>query len=96
MARREGRGGVASLAGVKGKNTSKRKVKATKAAAATPAAKPKTTNQKLTDWLKGADPDVGRITVSDFIRLVQLQKELKAEKRPREIKVTWLEPEEKP
>lgn len=81
---------------MKGKNTSKRKVKATKATAGTPPVKPKTTDQKLRGWLKNADPSVERITVSDFIRLVQLQKELKAEKRPREIKVTWLEPEEKP
>lgn len=80
---------------MKGKNTSKRKVQATKATAGTPV-KPKTTDQKLKGWLKNADPSVERITVSDFIRLVQLQKELKAEKRPREIKVTWLDPEEKP
>jgi hypothetical protein len=33
-------------------------------------------------------------TVGDFIRLIQLEKEL-AEEEPREIKVSWVEPEEK-
>ena len=32
-------------------------------------------------------------TVGDFIRLVQLDKEL-TEEQPREIKVSWVEPEE--
>lgn len=34
-----------------------------------------------------------KATVSDLIRLVQLEKELN-EERPKEIKVTWVEPEE--
>jgi hypothetical protein len=33
-------------------------------------------------------------TVGDLVRLIQLEKELKAEKQPREIKVSWVEPEE--
>lgn len=35
-----------------------------------------------------------KATLSDFIRLLQLQKEL-AEEKPREITVTWVEPSEK-
>ncbi len=35
-----------------------------------------------------------KATLGDFIRLVQLEKELEEEK-PREIKVTWIEPAEK-
>ncbi len=34
-----------------------------------------------------------KATVGDLIRLVQLEKELEDE-RPKEIKVTWIEPEE--
>ncbi len=33
-------------------------------------------------------------TVGDFIRLVQLEKEL-AEEQPKEIRVSWVEPEKK-
>jgi hypothetical protein len=36
-----------------------------------------------------------KATVGDYIRLVQLQKELDDEE-PKEIKVTWVEPETKP
>jgi hypothetical protein len=36
--------------------------------------------------------DAGRTTVGDYIRLVQLHKELD-EEAPKEIKVTWVEPE---
>ena len=34
-----------------------------------------------------------KVTVADYIRLVQLKRELD-EDEPREIKVTWVEPEE--
>ncbi len=34
-----------------------------------------------------------KATFSDFIRLLQLQKELQVD-RPREIKVTWINPSE--
>lgn len=34
-----------------------------------------------------------RATVGDFIRLLQLQKELEQDS-PREIKVTWVDPDE--
>ena len=37
-------------------------------------------------------PDV-KATFGDFIRLLQLQKELQVDE-PREIKVTWIEPSE--
>ena len=35
-----------------------------------------------------------KATVTDYIRLVQLQKELEAEE-PGEVLVTWVEPDEK-
>jgi len=42
--------------------------------------------QKLSD-------DELRATLGDYIRLVQLRKELEDDDEPREIKVTWIEPE---
>lgn len=33
-----------------------------------------------------------KATLGDYIRLVQLQKELDEDEQPREIKVTWIEP----
>jgi hypothetical protein len=36
--------------------------------------------------------DAGKATVGDYIRLVQLHKELDVDE-PKEIKVTWVEPE---
>ena len=36
--------------------------------------------------------EVGKASLGDYIRLVQLQKELDADKQPQEIKVTWVEP----
>ena len=35
-----------------------------------------------------------KATLGDYIKLVQLQKELDEEQQPKEIKVTWVEPEE--
>jgi hypothetical protein len=45
--------------------------------------------RKITSKLEN---DELKPTVGDFIRLLQLEKEL-AEETPREIKVTWVEPE---
>jgi hypothetical protein len=39
------------------------------------------------------DSDQLKPTVGDFIRLLQLEKELK-EEQPKEIKVSWVEPKE--
>jgi hypothetical protein len=41
--------------------------------------------------------DVGKmkITLADFIRLTQLERELEQDDRPREIIVTWKDPSEK-
>lgn len=33
----------------------------------------------------------GKSTVGDYIRLLQLEKELEAEEPPREIRVTWID-----
>jgi hypothetical protein len=38
--------------------------------------------------------DAGKATLGDYVRLVQLEKELD-EDAPREIRVTWVEPAEK-
>jgi hypothetical protein len=43
--------------------------------------------KQLTDVAK-------RATVADLIRLMQMEKELEEEKRPREIVITWVEPVE--
>lgn len=45
--------------------------------------------EKLEKKLDGETP---KATLGDFIRLVQLEKELADEETPREIKVTWVEP----
>jgi hypothetical protein len=44
--------------------------------------------ERMEDKLSHADV---KATLTDYIRLVQLEKELK-EEEPREIKVTWIEP----
>ena len=50
------------------------------------------------DLLKSVEVKLGgpevKVTLADYIRLVQLKKELD-EDEPREIRVTWVEPEEK-
>ena len=47
--------------------------------------------QKMEQKLESEDlkPSVG-----DFIRLLQLEKELNEEKQPKEIKVSWVDPSE--
>jgi len=44
---------------------------------------------KIETKLQGEDL---KVSLGDFIRLVQLEKELADEETPREIKVTWVEP----
>lgn len=41
------------------------------------------------------DPKNTKVTLTDFIRLIQLQRELEQEERPAEVIVTWKEPPEK-
>ena len=38
------------------------------------------------------DLETGKVTLADFIRLTQLERELEEEEAPREIIVTWKEP----
>jgi hypothetical protein len=47
--------------------------------------------KKVEDKLAGEDV---KVTLADYIRLVQLKKELD-EDEPRDIRVTWVEPKEK-
>lgn len=42
------------------------------------------------------DLDKGKVTLADFIRLTQLERELEEEEQPREIIVTWKDPGERP
>lgn len=39
--------------------------------------------------------DQGKVTLADFIRLTQLERELEDEEQPREIIVTWKDPGER-
>ena len=41
------------------------------------------------------DLDKRKVTLADFIRLTQLERELEEEEQPREIIVTWKDPAEK-
>jgi hypothetical protein len=41
---------------------------------------------------KKLEEETPKASLGDFIRLVQLEKELADEETPREIKVTWVEP----
>jgi len=41
------------------------------------------------------DLKTNKVTLADFIRLTQLERELEEEEQPREIIVTWKEPAEK-
>jgi hypothetical protein len=55
--------------------------------------------QKISDWLgrietKFKDED-GKVTVSDYIRLIQLERELKDDDPPGEIKITWVKRQER-
>ncbi|HLJ47569.1 MAG TPA: hypothetical protein VKU01_16250 [Bryobacteraceae bacterium] len=38
----------------------------------------------------------GKASVADYIRLIQLERELEDDEKPTEIKVTWVEPSESP
>ena len=49
----------------------------------------------LTDIEKKLDIENSKVTLADFIRLTQLERELEQEEQPREIIVTWKEPAEK-
>jgi hypothetical protein len=49
----------------------------------------------LIDVEKRLDIENGKVTLADFIRLTQLERELEEEEQPREIIVTWKDPAEK-
>jgi len=46
----------------------------------------------LSDIEARLDLDTSKVTLTDFIRLTQLERELEEEEQPREIIVTWKEP----
>ncbi len=48
----------------------------------------------LTDIEERLDLKTSKVTLADFIRLTQLERELEEEEQPREIIVTWKEPAE--
>jgi hypothetical protein len=49
----------------------------------------------LIDIEKQLDLKNSKVTLADFIRLTQLERELEEEEQPREIIVTWKDPAEK-
>ena len=49
----------------------------------------------LRDIEERLDFKTNKVTLADFIRLTQLERELEEEEQPREIIVTWKEPAEK-
>jgi hypothetical protein len=49
----------------------------------------------LADVEKRLNVDEGKVTLGDFIRLMQLERELEEEEQPREIIVSWKDPAEK-
>ena len=49
----------------------------------------------LADIEERLDLKTNKVTLADFIRLTQLERELEEEEQPREIIVTWKEPAEK-
>jgi hypothetical protein len=55
--------------------------------------------QRITKLLIGIekklDIEKGKVTLADFIRLTQLERELEEDEQPREIIVTWKDPAEK-
>ncbi len=50
--------------------------------------------QAIQQFGKKLDSNELKPTVGDFLRLLQIEKEL-LEEKPKEIKVSWVEPEEK-
>jgi hypothetical protein len=58
-----------------------------------------TRRQRITKLLieieKRLDLENSKVTLADFIRLTQLERELEEEEQPREIIVTWKDPAEK-
>ncbi len=61
--------------------------------------RPGTRRQRVTQLLmdieKRLDLKNSKVTLADFIRLTQLERELEEEEQPREIIVTWKDPAEK-
>ena len=57
-----------------------------------------TRRQRITKLLieieKRLDLENSKVTLADFIRLTQLERELEEEEQPREIIVTWKDPAE--
>jgi hypothetical protein len=41
------------------------------------------------------EKNIEKVSVSDFIRLLQFRNELREEEKPKEIKITWVEPTER-
>lgn len=48
----------------------------------------------LRDIEERMESEGGKASVTDYIRLLQLERELEESERPTEIKVTWVEPTE--
>jgi hypothetical protein len=66
------------------------------------AARARSTNSRkkritklLAEVEKRLDLENSKVTLADFIRLTQLERELEEEEQPKEIIVTWQDPAEK-
>jgi hypothetical protein len=60
---------------------------------------PESRKKKISEWLGLLEDKLqkadGKVTVSDYIRLVQLERELEDDLAPGEIKITWVKRQEK-
>lgn len=68
--------------------------KSTRKSVAKSKSKAELVSKVIEEFEKKLNSDQLKPTVGDFIRLLQLEKELE-EEQPREIEVTWVEPDEK-
>jgi hypothetical protein len=64
------------------------------------SAAPKSRRELIRDLLSKIEDNFKveetKVTLADFIRLTQLERELETEEEPREIIITWSEPREQP
>jgi hypothetical protein len=76
------------------KAAAKTKVSADEEAAGAPKSRRETVRKLLSEIERNFNVKDTKVTLADFIRLTQLERELEEEEQPREIIVTWSEPPE--
>jgi hypothetical protein len=75
--------------------TSTTKTGATKCAGARRGSRKERISNLLREVEQRLDLKTNKVTLADYIRLTQLERELEEEDQPREIIVTWKEPAER-